>query len=358
MGVYAPGVLMGKEGDGSVNIYDISKQAGVSIATVSRVLNNSPHVSPKTREKVLAVIDGCGYVPNAFARGLGLNTMKTIGLLCPDASDPYQAHALACLERAFRERQYNCLLVCTGRDLRARVEGVEQLKARHVDGMVLMGSSFVEDKEKDNDYIAQAGKEAPVVLLNGSFVSENVYSVTCDDQRATEEATLHLLQQGCRRILYLYHSCNNSGRRKLAGYVSALEAYGIAVDERLLRLFEKDRRSIQGVCDELTQMEKDGIYFDGVVTSEDSLAFCALKYARASGRRVPEDLCVMGYNNSHFCQCCEPELSSVDNRLSAICDHIVETMMGVLEGRAMPQKTIFTAEIVRRRSTRNETTAP
>lgn len=79
-----------------VNIYDISRHAGVSIATVSRVLNNSPHVSEETRRKVMKVIDGCGYVPNAFARGLGLNTMKTIGLLCPDAADPYlRAHWLA-----------------------------------------------------------------------------------------------------------------------------------------------------------------------------------------------------------------------------------------------------------------------
>jgi len=83
-----------------VNIYDISRHAGVSIATVSRVLNNSPHVSEETRRKVMKVIDGCGYVPNAFARGLGLNTMKTIGLLCPDAADPYLARALACLEHA------------------------------------------------------------------------------------------------------------------------------------------------------------------------------------------------------------------------------------------------------------------
>ena len=108
-----------------VNIYDISRHAGVSIATVSRVLNNSPHVSEETRRKVMKVIDGCGYVPNAFARGLGLNTMKTIGLLCPDAADPYLARALACLEHAFRQKHYDCLLSCTNRDLAARRQGVE-----------------------------------------------------------------------------------------------------------------------------------------------------------------------------------------------------------------------------------------
>ena len=80
-----------------MNIYDISEKSGVSIATVSRVLNDSPHVSQKTKERVLSVIEACGYVPNAFARGRGLNTMKTVGLLCPNAADPYLSQALTYL---------------------------------------------------------------------------------------------------------------------------------------------------------------------------------------------------------------------------------------------------------------------
>ena len=111
----------------AMNIYDISRRAGVSIATVSRVLNNSPHVSENTRKKVMAVIEGTGYVPNAFARGLGLNTMKTIGLLCPDASDPYLSQALTYLERAFRQQGYDCLLSCTDKELHARQQGGEEI---------------------------------------------------------------------------------------------------------------------------------------------------------------------------------------------------------------------------------------
>ena len=94
-----------------MNIYDISEKSGVSIATVSRVLNNSPHVSQKTKERVLSVIEACGYVPNAFARGLGLNTMKTVGLLCPNAADPYLSQALTYLERAFRSHSYDLSLI-------------------------------------------------------------------------------------------------------------------------------------------------------------------------------------------------------------------------------------------------------
>ena len=162
-----------------MNIYDISRRAGVSIATVSRVLNNSPHVSDNTRKKVMAVIEGTGYVPNAFARGLGLNTMKTIGLLCPDASDPYLSQALNNLERSFRQKGYDCLLSCTDKELHARQKGVDLLKSRHVDGIVLMGSSFIEESMEDNDYIRDAAKSTPVVLLNGSLPCENVYGVLC-----------------------------------------------------------------------------------------------------------------------------------------------------------------------------------
>ena len=335
-----------------MNIYDISRRAGVSIATVSRVLNNSPHVSENTRKKVMSVIEGTGYVPNAFARGLGLNTMKTIGLLCPDASDPYLSQALTYLERAFRQQGYDCLLSCTDKELHARQKGVELLKSRHVDGIVLMGSSFIEDDPENNDYIRDAAKNVPVVLLNGTFPYENVYGVQCDDQRAVTEATLHLLDSGCKRILCLHHSNNHSGRKKLAGYREAHAQRGIPVDEQLICFFDHHKESVHKVCDTLLQLEKEGISFDAVFASEDILSVGALKYARATGRRVPEDLCVIGYNNSSLCVCTEPELTSVDNKLLAICEHIAATMMGVLEGKEMPQKTVFTGELIKRNSTR------
>ena len=97
-----------------MNIYDVSKRAGVSIATVSRVLNGNPNVSEKTRTKVLTVMAESGYTPNVFARGLGLGTMKTIGIMCSDSSDPYLANAIYHLERQLRSHGYDSLLCCTG----------------------------------------------------------------------------------------------------------------------------------------------------------------------------------------------------------------------------------------------------
>ncbi|MBR2924539.1 MAG: LacI family DNA-binding transcriptional regulator [Clostridia bacterium] len=334
-----------------MNIYDISEKAGVSIATVSRVLNNSPHVSQKTREKVLAVIDDCDYVPNAFARGLGLNTMKTIGLLCPDASDPYLANALSFLEKAFRKHHYDCLLCCTERSLDARQQGIEMLKSRHVDGIVLMGSTFVEARERDNAYIRNAAKQIPVVLLNASYSCENVYCVMSDEQRATMEATQYLLDTGRKNILYLYHSKNYNGQKKLAGYRSAIESRGGAVNEDLIRFFSDEKTDVPNVRDQLLALKESGLVFDAVQTSEDVLAIGAVKYAKAAGLSVPHDLSIIGHNNSGICQYSEPEITSVDNKLQAVSEQCVATMLGVLEGREMPQKIVFTGELIKRDST-------
>ncbi len=334
-----------------MNIYDISRRAGVSIATVSRVLNNSTHVSQKTKDKVMAVINESGYVPNAFARGLGLNTMKTIGLLCPNAADSYLAQALGFLEQEFRNHQYNCVLSCTGKELAAREDGVSQLMNRHVDGLVLMGSSFIEENDADNEYIRQAAKVMPVVILNGSFLYDNVYCVLCDDRRATKEACRFLVESGCKHVLYLHHSRNYSGQKKLQGYCEGLESCGMPVRKELIHLFSEDKMSVPHVRDYLVHLHEEGLQFDAVLSSEDILAVGAAKYARVVHQSIPKQLSIIGYNNSNFCLCCEPELTSVDNRLNALCSHCVTTMLGVLEGREMPQRTVFTAEMVRRGST-------
>ena len=97
-----------------MNIYDVSRKAEVSIATVSRVLNGNPNVSEKTRNRVLEVMNELGYTPNIFARGLGLNTMKTIGIMCSDSSDLYLANAIYFLERELRNNGYDSILCCTG----------------------------------------------------------------------------------------------------------------------------------------------------------------------------------------------------------------------------------------------------
>ena len=291
------------------------------------------------------------YVPNPFARGLGLKTMRTIGLLCPNAADYYLANALSYLERLLRQQGYDSMLLCTGKDLKDREKGVEWLINKHVDGIILLGSTFVEGSEAGNLYLRNASRRLPLVLLNASYSYENIYSVLCDDYHATMIATQYLLENGRKNILYLYHNRNYSGLKKLAGYKDALKGAGVPIQDKLIHYYVEDKMSIPDIRNYILGIDKKGVKFDAVMTSEDVLSVGAFKYARIVGRNVPADLPIIGYNNSSFCLCCEPELSSVDNKLEMLCQQSVSTLLKVLSGENVPQKTVFMGELVLRGST-------
>ena len=331
-----------------MNIYDVSRQAGVSIATVSRVLNGSENVSKKTREKVLSVMDAMGYTPNVFARGLGLGSMHTIGIMCSDSSDMYLANAIYYLERELRQNGYNSILCCTGYDLNNKKSSLQLLLSKKVDGVILAGSKFVEMNEEDNDYIKEAAKQVPVLLVNGHLKGENIYSVLCDDYHAVYEAVSALLKEGRKQILYLFTSHSYSGSNKLRGYEDALKKFGIPVRQDYIYQCPKDMGAAKAL---LLGLKKEGLSFDAVVTSDDALAVGAVKYALTEHISIPDSLSVIGYNNSLLATCCEPELSSIDTKIEALCVKAVQLLMGAFEGRKNPGKTSISAQFIHRATT-------
>ncbi len=334
-----------------MTIYDVSKQAGVSIATVSRVLNNSTNVNPKTRKKVLEVIEQCGYTPNAFARGLGLNTMNTVGILCADSSDIYLAKAVYHIERNLRAGGYRSVLCCTGYDLENKKSSLSHLLDQRVDSVIMAGSNFIEAQSGDNQYIRDAALQIPIMLLNADLDCPNVYCTMCDDYKSMQDVTLTLLNNGITDILYLYNSDSYSGMKKLAGYQSAYVMKDLSLNKQYQQFFSGGHEDIDAVCEFLNRLHKQGLNFHAVVAAEDMLAAGAIKYARSNNLSVPEDLSVIGYNNSILAICSEPEITSVDNHLEALCSQLVKTCINILNGKDMPQKTIFSGELVHRAST-------
>lgn len=334
-----------------MTIYDISEKAGVSIATVSRVLNGSSRVSEKTRQKVLAVMRQAGYTPNVFARGLGLNTMKIIGILCADSSDLYLAKAIYYVEKELKARGYGSILNCTGYAREQKAAAMEMLLSKKVDGILLLGSNFVYEKEEANRYILEASAQVPVLVLNAALQAPNVYSVLTDDLRSMQEATRFLLEKGIRDILYFYNSESFSGRRKLEGFRKAMKEAGVPDGEMRLQFYRGSHEDIHAMIGKLREVYEGGFDFRGLIAADDVLALAAVKYARERGLRVPEDLAVIGYNNSMLVNCCEPELSSIDNHLESMCQHLVVTLMGVLDGRQMSREVYFSGELVKRGTT-------
>ena len=201
---------------------------------------------------------------------------------------------------------------------------------------------------KDNDYILKAAHDIPVMLVNGYLEGENIYSTVCDDYSAVYDAVSRLIRSGSRRILYLYTSYSYSGLNKMDGYKAALTSCGLPVREDLIHQCPKN---LEDARDLLLRLSKQGIDFDAVVTSDDSLAVGAVKYAHAKGISVPDQLSIIGYNNSLLSRCTDPEITSIDSRVETLCTTTVKTLMEVFSGESVPSRTTIASDLIKRNTT-------
>jgi len=222
-----------------MNIYDIANRANVSIATVSRVINDSPKVSEKTRKKIHDIMEELGYTPNVFARGLGLNTMKTIGILCSDPSDIYVARALSYFEKMLRENGYDSLLCCSGYDTKNLKKYINILISKSVDAVIMIGSKYISAKDNKN-LIKSTAKSLPIFLINGFLEGENVYCSYYDDFNATKISANMLYNSGKSNLLFLYNSTSQSAKRKLDGFISGCKELKIKSENYATLLCEEN----------------------------------------------------------------------------------------------------------------------
>ena len=365
-----------------VNIYDVSAHAGVSIATVSRVLNQSDKVAEKTRNKVLASIKALGYQPNVFARGLGLGSMKTIGIMVTDASDTFLAKCVYHAEQELKNHGYSAILTCTGEDLSSKKRSLKRLLSKQIDGLILIGSSYAEKNISDQDYLRKAAKSIPVVLINGRMDGEGIYCIYSNDFEAMFQTTSALIEAGRRRILYLYWADSYSGRQKLAGYRAAMGAAGIRVDDRYLIKAPRElaainaclREQLAAMPDIHLHRQSNPVYANGkdwgsashtgkntlsiapplvcpvdaVIGAEDIFAVAALKLAQEYGVLVPDQIQIIGYNNSILSQCTMPELSTIDNHCADMAKGAASILIRVIEGQQVSQETMVPCRLVQR----------
>ena len=331
----------------AVTIYDIARLSGVSIATISRVVNGNPSVSDKTREKVLAVMKEYDYTPNPFARSLQFNSMKMVGISCADIKDDYMARMVSILEKKLHEYGYDYMLLCSGYDLESREHAVDLLLKKKVDALILIGSQFLGNCEKDEvAYLHKDAEQVPVFILNGYLDNKNIYGILGDDRNAMYNATDSLIKAGRKKILFLYDSESYSSKQKMIGYEDALKDNGIPVDGNLKL---KINCSLHEERD-LLLMRKD-LNFDAAVATTDELAVGVLKYAKARMLQVPGDISVIGYNNSSLAGYVEPELTSVDISIKDMAHVAVDKMMECLQGKKVEHKIVIESKLVKRCTT-------
>lgn len=329
-----------------MNIYDIAKLAGVSIATVSRVVNDSPKVSEKTKEKVRKVMEENDYTPNIFARGLGLGSMKTLGIICPDVADTYMAKAVSYLEKNLQGYGYDCILYCSGYDAEDKQQAIERILKKQIDALILIGSDYVAETPEQSSFLHMVAAQLPVFFINGYMEDENIYCVLVDDFQAVYEAMEEMIFAGKKEILFLSNASSYSASQKLLGYKTALLDHHMEVNPKRI-LFSEN--SIYKTRDML--LKQRNLSFDGVIAVEDGLAIGAIKYAHSRGLRIPGEINVIGYNNSELSISCEPELTSIDTRVEILCKTAIDSIMSLLGGEEIKQKQVVKCHLIKRDTT-------
>ena len=289
----------------NTTIYDVAREAGVSMATVSRVVNGNPNVKPATRKKVLEAIERLGYRPNAVARGLASKKTTTVGVIIPDISSIFFAELARGIEDIATMYKYNIILCNSDQNQDKEIHLINTLLEKQVDGIVFMGGHITEE------HVDQFKRSpVPVVLAATLDTNKEIPSVNIDYKQAVYDAITHLIEEGHKRIGMLSGTLDDpvNGYQKFSGYREALENAGISFEEELIAIGDYTYDSgIDAMQSFLELKEKPTAIF----ASTDEMALGVIHGAQDQGYSIPDDFEVVGFDNTRLATMVRPTLTTV-----------------------------------------------
>lgn len=335
----------------SVTLQDVAQLAGVSIKTVSNVVNDFPRVRPETRRRVQWAIDELGYLPNLSARGLRSGRTGIIELSLPDLRQHYFAELADDVIRTAEKRGLSVLVRQTGGDRQHEIDVVTRQRPHLADGLLFSPGQL---GPKDQDLLSDA---FPWVLLGEQIFDGPVDHVTMRNASAAKAAVQHLLDLGRRSIAVIgAHSGGQSEIRaahlRVAGYRSALEEAGLQVNPALTQ--SATQWGYWAGAEAVKSLLQLKVPFDGLFCFNDALALGALRELAALGVRVPDDIAVIGFDNIDDGRFSVPSLTSVDGGRAEIAEVAVSLLVERMHesGIRQPPRLVETAfRIVAREST-------
>ena len=289
----------------ATSIKDVAREAGVSIATVSRVLNDIDVVNEDTKKKVLDAISKLGYRPNIVARSLKTQRTKTVGILVPDISSGFYPEIVRGAEDVANIYDYNVILCNSDFDIEKEKEYLRVLREKMVDGVIYMSSSL---QQETLDIINELN--LTTVLVETKDKEESLPSVTIDNTKASKEATNYLLDKGLSKIAFAgakKENMNAWGDRYI-GYGEALNDKGINVDESLVYF---GGLKVKGGYEAVKYFEDNNKEYDAVVCASDEIAMGVINALRERGKKVPEDVSVIGFNDNIMASVFYPKITTI-----------------------------------------------
>ncbi|MEV4555623.1 LacI family DNA-binding transcriptional regulator [Kitasatospora sp. NPDC049285] len=324
---------------------EVAKKVGVSEATVSRVLNEKPGVSEATRAAVLTALDVLGYERPTQLRG---ERARLIGLVLPELGNPIFPAFAEAVGGALAGQGFTPVLCTQTAGGVSEADYVDLLLEQHVSGVVFFGGLYAQGDAPHEHYQRLAERSLPTVLLNAAIEHLDFPRVSCDDAVAVEQAVGHLRQLGHRKIgIVLGPADHVPSQRKLAAARATMERLGLELPEEHV---ERALFSLEGGQAATTRLLRQGV--TGVVCASDPLALGAVRAVRRAGLAVPDDVSVVGYDDSSFMMCTDPPLTTVRQPIEAMGRAVVDLLVGEIAGvRVTHDELLFEPELVVRGST-------
>jgi len=329
----------------SVTIRDVARQAGVSVATVSRFINRNAPVSTEVAERLNQVMTELRYVPHAAARNLASRKTRVIGLLLNNLHNDFFVPLLNGVEAVVRQKEYNLIVATYHANSRNAMPA--PIGPHNTDGLLVFSDGLV-----DEDLANLNASGFPMVLVHRtSPPSLDIPSVTVENREITQKLVEHLIREhGKRRILFLRGPVNQEdSNRREQGYKAALEANGIPFDEKLVLNGEFERDIAYEVLNDFLANGKR-VAFDAVFTGDDDAAIGALQALHKYGIRIPEDVAVIGFDDLGFAPFLNPPLTTVRAPTESVGRIAAERLFELLENQSSNGAVVLPTEIIFRRS--------
>lgn len=336
-----------------ISIKEIAELSGVGIATVSRVINQSGSVSEKTRKKVMQVVDEYGYVPNKNARNLKKTKSEDIALFVKGVSNPIFSKMIAAIQEEMDSRGYPLFVQNVVEEINELDLAISETLHKNFRGVIILGSS------SSNTYtdkkMSQIGVPCVLLTVDAPSVQESLYSsVTIDDEKEGYKATKYLIEMGHRHIGFLYRETdtdtNTPNILRYKGYLRALEESGIPVEERLIatRYPQNDEGYRIGFqC--MKQLMQKNPDMTAVFAFADVLAVGAAKAVFAAGKKVPDDISVLGFDGIEVSEFYHPSIDTVYQPVTEMALSAVSFMHSMINGDK-GRHMVYDSTIIRRGS--------
>jgi len=331
----------------SVTIYDVAKRANVSIATVSRVLNNNPLVSEKTRERVLKAIEELNYSPNVIASALTKKSTKTLGIVVPDISNPFFAELARGVEDACNDFGFTLIICNTDNSIDKEVSYIKLLKQKSIDGYIISTAYY-----NDEIVMKMIKSKVPLVLLGRDLECEGCIfdAIVSDNEKGGYLATKYLIDLGHKRIACLLGPPRvKVSLEREKGYLRAMNEANLKVCPELVGYGDfKVDFGYKKALEMLTGRIKPTAFF----AANDLTAVGVIKAAKFLGLKVPQDISVVGYDNTMLAELVDPPLTTISQQMKKMGYLAAEMLIKRIRGERTPgDKVVFDVNLIVRKST-------